>query len=195
MLKSWWDNLDDSWKKSFAFSAPTSEELHTLTHSHHVSLNGNSIKGLEPLRPFFNLRELELKQVGLIDFKGLIDHPQLTSLRCTNGPLRSLEGLEHLTHLEILDISNTAIEQLDLVAKATSLKSLYCSGTNIKKLRGLDDLQSIEQLDISNTNIFKLDRIMGYDNLKELTCFNTRLRQFEVDEFQEEHPDCTITYY
>lgn len=194
-LKSWWEELDDSWKNALNLSNPTNDELHKLTQSTKLEINGIGIKSLAPLKDFHNLQELHMDQVGILNFKGMNVHSELRKLTCINGPLQSIEGLSGLTQLTELNISNTAVEDLKDLTQTSSIKRLNCAGTNIKKLRGVEEIRTIEYLNISNTNVFKLDRLFDLINPKELICYNTRLRKSEAEEFQEKFPDCKVVYY
>ncbi|WP_143960669.1 leucine-rich repeat domain-containing protein [Litoribacter populi] len=199
-LNSWWRNLEGVWKSvlkdQFGIGEnPSSRELHKVTASTTVKINGERINNLEPLTIFINLKELEIRDVPLTDISALGRIEGLQKISITQAPVMSVAPLFNLYELEELNLSNTGVEDLRPLAKLTKLKDLNLSGTNIKRLNGLDNLYDLRSLDIANTNARTLKPIMGLRNLEELKCFNTRINRRQVEQFQRANPDTDVRYY
>jgi Leucine-rich repeat (LRR) protein len=99
-----------------------------------------------------------------------------------------------LDQLQDLDISNTAVEDLDLLHNFQQLTRLSCAGTKIKKLDLLERMKDLRYLDCSNTDVKKLDPVSNL-SLTELKCYNTRISEKEIDSFRKSNPSCKVTYY
>lgn len=199
-LQAWWEGLSDSWRAAFKGQFeldddPSSAELHAMTASPKLNVEGGQINLIEPLLAFFNLRELSIHNVPLSDISALSQMQTLRHLSVTQAPISNLEPISGLQELEYLNLSNTGIEDLRPLEPLKSLKTFIASGTNVRNLRGLSGLTALEELDIASTNVRSLNPIMGLVQLKRLICFNTRIRSRQVDNFKRANPDCEVRYY
>lgn len=194
-LKNWWDSLTEDWKTIWSLKKVDTYHLHALIEQQEVSISNLSVSTLSPLNIFINLQKITLDRVSMTSLDELYVHADLRSLTCTNGPLQSLSGITQLKELTYLNISNTAIEDLKELDGLKSLKELNCSGTGISKMKGIEALYGLTTLNVSNTRIWRLDRLSDLENLQKLVCNNTRLRDFIVDQFKSDFPNCEVVYY
>ncbi|WP_194775634.1 leucine-rich repeat domain-containing protein [Pararhodonellum marinum] len=199
-LEDWWENLNENWKAIFDKSFdvgdnPNSDELHKMTASTSITINGDNIQDLWPLKVFINLRNLEINNVPLADVSALTELSLLEKLKISQAPVSSLEAFRNLNVLEELDLSNTAIEDLRPLDNLTRLKKLNLSGTGIKRLRGLENLFELNDLDISSTNVRTISPISNLLNIEKFICFNTRINQRQIDNFKAANPNVDVRYY
>jgi Leucine-rich repeat (LRR) protein len=199
-LIQWWAGLDPDWQgvmleKMKISSNPNTEELHQLTSTSTLVLEGVSFTNLEPLTIFSNLRKLILFDAPTLVLTPLSKLTKLTSLKLSQLPAVDYLPISELTELMELDLSNTGIEELIALSKLNQLKKLNLSGTNIKSLKGLEPLVNLEELDVASTDLRSLKALEGMSNLKKLTCFNTRLTPRAVDSFKESFPKCEVRFY
>ncbi len=199
-LQAWWESLTDTWRtvfeKQFELGGnPTSAELHAMTASPKLQIEGGQINNLEPLLAFYNLRELNIQNVPLTDMSPLSQLLTLRHLSVMQAPVSGLSPLSSLAELEYLNLSNTGIEDLRPLQSLQSLRTFIASGTNIRNLRGMDALRGLVELDIASTNVRSLNPVMNLSNLESLVCFNTRINRRQVDKFKRANPDCDVRYY
>ncbi|WP_185152707.1 leucine-rich repeat domain-containing protein [Fulvivirga aurantia] len=198
-LIRWWLDLPKSWsdllkEKSKEELVPTTEQLHQITQQEDFELTGTSINTLAPLSAFIRLKALSFNNTGISDLSPLAKHENLKTLVATNSPVSELSSLAHLKKLKMLSIANTPVEELDALENLTELREINCSGTQIKRLNELELLHGLEKLDCSNTRVKRLDPVQ-YLSLSELICYNTRISSGRVEDFKEENPSCSVTYY
>lgn len=199
-LQAWWEGLSDAWRTVFngqfeLGGDPSPGELHAMTASPNVKVEGGQINAVDPLLAFFNLRKLDMQNIPLSDLSPLSQLTSLRELSIIQAPISELAPLATLQDLEYLNLSNTGIEDLRPLKPLRSLKSFIASGTNLKNLRGLEELTALEQLDIASTNVRSLNPVMDLRSLKSLICFNTRINSRQVNNFQKANPDCDVRYY
>lgn len=199
-LNSWWTALDPAWKDIFQSqhklsAEPTTVELHLMTEKQSLSFERISIRDVQPLTAFVNLRSLVIFDAPLTDITPIHELSLLEHLKISQVPVTDFCPVGELQLLTTLDISNTGIEDLTPLAKLHDLKKLNISGTNLKTLKGLEGLNSLEELDVASTNLRSLRPIEGLPNLKMLSCFNTRLNSRTVDKFKASNPTCEVRFY
>jgi len=199
-LMSWWENLSQDWKSLFSryYSLednPDTWALHQATSSSKLEIGGDNILDLEPLLVFFNLRELQIKNVPLQDPSAIARLEKLEVLKVTESPFKDLAVVTPLSMLETLDVSNTAVSELEPISDLKRLKYLNLSGTNISNLKGLEMLYDLRTLDIASTGVRSIKQITHLLNLERLVCFNTRLSSRNVEKFQSELPNCEVRFY
>ena len=199
-LMSWWQNLNPDWKSLFSRyyeleENPDTWALHQVTASTKLEIGGDNISDLEPLLVFFNLRELQIKNVPLQDPSAIARLEKLEVLEITESPFRDLAVVTPLSMLETLNVSNTAVSELGPISELKRLKHLNLSGTNISNLKGLEMLYDLRTLDIASTGVRSVKHITHLLNLERLVCFNTRLSSRSVEKFQNELPNCEVRFY
>lgn len=199
-LKAWWEGLSDAWRtvlqQQFEINEdPSSDDLHAMTASPKLVIEGADINMIEPLLAFFNVDELRIQNVPLSDITPLSELTTLRHLSIIQAPISVLDPLITLQYLAYLNISNTGVEDLRPLRCLKYLKTLIASGTNIKNLKGIDELTALEELDIASSNVRSLNPIMDLIDLKILVCFNTRINSRQVDKFKKANPGCDVRYY
>ena len=199
-LATWWDGLDEVWRKVFIeqfeiSNEPTTRELHALTASANVKVEGVSISTLAPLTVFFNLQELDVHNVPVSDLSPVSQMVSLKRLKISQSPITDLEPLRSLENLEFLNMANTGIDDLRPLGDLRFLRGLNVSGTNTGRLNGLDNLYELKELDISSTNVRSLNPIMDLIGLEKLVCYNTRINDRRVQRFKGSNPSCEVIYY
>jgi hypothetical protein len=177
-LTSWWNSLDDNWKKIFSSaiglkSEPTTENLHQITLIRKIDVKDDSlIKGLEPLTALINLDELNISNTPVVDL----------------GPLKKS------AHLRTLDISGTAVASLEPVRNLRQLEKLYLEGTEITDLEPLEQAENLGLLNIEHTGINSLDPLAGVKDLEIIWADQSGLTPEVVNRFMDGNPGCEIIY-
>ncbi len=199
-LQFWWNKLGNNWQKILKLQVtvspePTSKELHQLIALKRIVIVDETILTLKPLEQFLQIESLYLEKVTLNSLESVKGLGAIKSLTVKFSPISSLEPLSEITSLEVLNLNNTAIEDLRPLETLNNLKELSVAGTKIDDLKGLETLYNMQVLDISSTQVKKLKRLDELIYLKSLTCFNTRISSREVEKFNEDHPDCTVSHY
>lgn len=199
-LRAWWESLNEAWTmlltKQFELTdEPSSKELHEMTASPQVIIEGVQVNTVDPLLAFFNLRNLDVHNVPLSDISPIGQLVLLQHLKISQSPIVNLEPLASLENLESLNVSNTGIEDLRPLGNLRNLKSLVASGTGLKNLKGIEPLSELAVLDIASTNVRSLNPVMNLVKLERLICFNTRIRSRQVEDFKQANPECEVTYY
>jgi Leucine-rich repeat (LRR) protein len=199
-LKTWWDELDDMWKRVFRENAgindePDEDDLHKITYLTAVKIDGVNIADLQPLNELYYLKELNINRTGVRDLSPLKKNLSLEKLTINQSPVLDISMLIQLNKLTYLDISSTGINDIDMLADMSKLEVIKMSGIQIKDIKPLGSLTGIKQLDISNTQVKSLSPIQSLSDLEMLVCYNTRIKDKVIDSFKELHPDCQIVYY
>lgn len=132
------------------------EALATCTSLDGVSIGGDSLVSLEPLRGLPELRHVELEKTSVTDLSPLADAP-LAILSVTGSPVRSLEPLQGMVQeeLRMRDTEVTDLSPLDL----SRAWSLDLGGSRIRDLRFRRESTGVT-LDIRRTGITDLSALI-----------------------------------
>jgi Leucine-rich repeat (LRR) protein len=205
ILKFWWNNLYEEWRKEFAAQPdvdilydeqPSPEQLQQLVDLKKIKIKKNQkLNDLEPLTIFYLLKELMINSTAISDLTPLSVIDSIKILNLSDNPIYDISPLSKLTNIEELYLENTSIEDLTPLENLTKLKVLDVAGTKIRNLKPISKLLNIEKLMLNNTNINNLKFVENLTNLKTLKCFNTNLKEKKVDKFRKEHPDIEVVFY
>ena len=121
-LRVWWGNTDDSWQDIFKelnrlSDRPSSEDLHKLTSKISLTVQGTSIKNLDPLTEFIRLESLSFSDTRISSLYPLIGLSRLKQLICPRNPISDIEALTSLNSLEVLNLENTQIKDIKDITK------------------------------------------------------------------------------
>jgi Leucine-rich repeat (LRR) protein len=199
-IKSWWDDLNTTWKSILKLQSPlslkpTDKELHDLTAIKSIIIIKENIQNLSPLSQFIHLEKVHLEGVGYIDLESVTAIRKVKHLSITNSPISDLEPLSQLYYLERLILDFTAVSDLKPLEKMQSLEYLSLAGTQVRNLKGIENLIGLKYLDISSTQIRWIGKLSLLDNLEQFICYNTRIFNFSLTKFKEQHPECKLRFY
>jgi len=201
-LSLWWNEaLSPAWKdvirNQLAISGiPSKDQLHEIVFTESLEVSGNNdIWDLSPINEFVNLRELIISNTSVSDLTPLSQMSSLESLTCSRSPIKSLEPISELTNLKYLDCQDTPIDDLKPIRNLIDLEVLKCSGTEVSKLKHISSLINLKVLECFNTDVKKLKALRGLHQLEKLSCYNTRVSDNDIEDFKEDHPDCSVVYY
>ncbi|MDF0677034.1 MAG: COR domain-containing protein [Nitrospira sp.] len=166
---------------------------------YHESSNGNedSANRLPALPSSFgtlrNLVTLSLRGNPLIDLGPLRALTALQQLNCWNTAVTDLSPLHALTALQTLKCSYTPITDLSPLRALTALQTLECSGTQVTDLSPLHALTALQTLKCSSTQITDPSPLIGTMSLQKLTVNYCRLDDFPRQLlFQQSLRDLTL---
>lgn len=199
-VDTWWIDLDEKWQSIFKLQyplsrIPTYKELHDLTAVKSIVIIDEDIKDLSPLSQFVYLEELYLERVGLENLESIYAVKDVKILSIKESPIEDLGPLNQLYKLEKLILDFTAVSNLKPLEEMQSLEHLSLAGTQVKSLKGIETLIGLRYLDISSTQVRWIGKLELLTNLEKLICYNTRIFDFSLDNFKEEHPDCSVRFY
>jgi Leucine-rich repeat (LRR) protein len=199
-LSAWWTDLDNTWQAIFKLqfpmsNSPTQKELHDLTAIKSIVIVDEDINDLSPLSQFVNLEELYLERVGLENLESITAVKDVKILSIKECPVEDLVPLNQLYKLEKLILDFTAVDNLKPLEEMQSLTYLSLAGTQVRSLKGIETLIGLKYLDISSTQVRWIGKLELLDNLQEFVCYNTRIFEFSLNNFKEEHPDCSVRFY
>jgi len=109
----------------------------------YLDLSGKSIKSLEDIVHFKNLRCLYLNSNNIND----------------------ISYLKELKHLELLEISSNQITDISVLGELAELKELCISDNNIKDISVLKDLPLLERLEMGRIGISDISILREHTNL------------------------------
>jgi len=131
---------------------------------------------------------LELQQLPLFS--------ELQELILANTTIDSLPSLEGFRHLETIDLEGCSAKDISGLADLSSVKVLNLGQTAIQAEAGatLATLKNLETLNLSETAIdrFTLLDLASLKNLKELILFDVDVTRADIEQFQQELPDCRV---
>jgi hypothetical protein len=199
-LEQWWGALTEEWKvvlkTKFSLSdSLNTDQLHKMTATADLKLEGVNITMLDPLVAFTNLRKLSVFDAPINSLLSVSQLSKLTSLKLSQIPATDYSPLSEILTLTELDLSNTGLEDLSPLTSLVNLKKLIVSGSNITSLKGMETLVNLEELDVAKTGLRSLKALEDLSGLKKLSCFNTRLTPRAVEVFKEKVPGCEVRYY
>ncbi|WMN10884.1 leucine-rich repeat domain-containing protein [Marivirga salinae] len=199
-IDAWWTDLDDTWQSIFKLqfplsSIPTYKELHDLTAINSIVIMDEPINSLDPLSQFVFLEELYLERVGLENLESISAIKDIKILSIKESPIEDLQPLNQLYQLEKLILNFTAVDDLKPLEEMQDLEYLSLAGTKVKNLKGIGTLIGLKYLDISSTQVRWIGKLDMLTNLEQFICYNTRIFDFSLNNFKEEHPDCSVRFY
>ncbi len=199
-LQSWWEELDDKWKKIFLSNLqittyPDENDLHKISYLSKLAVDSALIADLTPVNELFFLKEIHINRTAIRDLAPLLKNDKIEKLSINQSPVLDISIINQLQNVKHLDISNTGIADIDILADMNKLEIIKLSGIQIKHIKPLEKLKTIRQLDISNTMVKSLTPIQDNYNLKILVCYNTKIKPKKIEEFKNRHPECQISYY
>jgi Leucine-rich repeat (LRR) protein len=200
-LTAWWDDLDETWQKTFESQMSFKddygrENLQRLVDLGKVEISDNpSIRDLEPLSIFSRLGVLTVSNTAVRNLSPLARLTMLRELNVPNNPVEDLSTITGVHALRELNVENTAVSDLSSIGQMKGLTKLNIAGTPIKNLKGIENLSNLETLIINNTPVKKIKQLDGLTNLKELKCYRTEISSKTIDQYREKHRGVNIEYY
>ena len=160
--------------------------------------------GLKHLTGLTTLKELRLNadtitDAGLLHLTGLTNLEDLNLDEChiTGAELDRLQELSNLTHLSLenTQVTDTALVHLKHLTdlQELNLDSTKITGAGLVSLAGLKNLR---ELALFGTNVADADlvHLKAMTKLEKLNLANTQVTPAGVAAFQQELPNCKISY-
>jgi len=148
-----------------------------------LSLGGNEIDDISPLKNLANLRKLNLGgYLGGNHIKNLNPLKKLTSLEeltLNRNQIRDLSPLQNLSNLKVLDLSRNNITNLQPLAKLTSLTELNLWSNRIRDLSPVSGLQKLTELNLNNNLISDISPLKDLKSLEKLWLRHNHIRNFK----------------
>ncbi|PHS12285.1 MAG: hypothetical protein COA78_08510 [Blastopirellula sp.] len=188
--------------------------LGSLSQLQELSLNNCNSDNYSAIKQLKNLRELRIRGriLGDISFTANLENLKsinLYLLEITNiGPLSDLKQLEKvqiygrkITELPSLknwqkiyhfDIEHTGVSDITPLADLTNVRDLELNGTKISDLSPLAELHELRRLDVGGTKVTDLTPLYGLKKLEHLSVRNTQVTEFEIQQLQQQLPNCKI---
>lgn len=146
-LQSWWNALTPSWKTSIMKAAklpssPSGEDLSRIGNLDSITVTGEYIKDLEPLKKFPRLRVLIARKTSIQDLSPIKDHKEIKFLDVSETSIGDLSPITQLTKLTILKAEGCKISSIDPLQKVKSLQKLYVDETSINDINAIEFLQA-----------------------------------------------------
>lgn len=202
-LTSWWNGLNEDWKKIFDSKAkvkgdtPTKFELHKINIIEDIDLSNHKvIKDLSPLKMLYKLNQLNISFTRITDLSPLQGIETLEIFSCDNTPISDINAIAGLKQLKELDISNTLVTKFGALEGLTHLEKLKVSGIiKVKNISYVTNMKGLTSFECYNTSVNNLKPLIGLTNLKSLKCYKTKLNQKKVDAFKSSMPNVTVDFY
>jgi internalin A len=140
-----------------------------------LSLTGNPVSDLTPLKDLPALQSLDCLGTQVSDLTPLKDLTALQSLTCWGTQVSDLTPLKDLTALQSLTCSGTQVSDLTPLKDLTALQSLTCSNTQVSDLTPLKDLTALQSLTCWGTQVSDLTPLKDLTALQSLDCWGTQV--------------------
>ncbi|MBL0110677.1 MAG: leucine-rich repeat domain-containing protein [Saprospiraceae bacterium] len=152
------------------------KELQNLKH---LSLERNSISGIENLEYNTNLVTLELGGNKITKISGLNKLIHLRTLFLYSNIIEKIEGIEELKNLEFLYLGGNKIQKLEGLNNLTKLREIYLPINTIQRLEGVNGLKYLTILELKNNSISSIDTLADLSNLTYLNLDHNKLHKLE----------------
>ena len=200
-LISWWNSLDQQWRKYFAAKSLVMDSIPLVTITgvgkdfiqvipegfsegdstisiSKVNINTGPV--LAEIR-----RILRTERVDISDNKLIFDLEPLSVLRwlkhlnISGSGVSALEPIRNLSKLETLIASSSQVVSLQPLQYSSSLLHLDLSSTDVVELSPIANFTQLESLDISRTLAEDLSAVSQLKNLVELRLNQSSIRSLE----------------
>ena len=136
-LFEWWQNLPPEWKEAlfqhntfYNKSAPSKEELASLTRIDSLNLRDYNLQKLDPLKSFHNLFYLDISNNEISDIELLGDF-DLRVVNISNNPIDDISTLTQLKELREIRLNNLEVNSLTNLYGLEDLQLIFAEGTKI----------------------------------------------------------------
>ncbi len=177
-LSQWWKTLDVNWKNYFVrtFKLPLNpqiEDLHRILKQNHIKIHNNkSLKNLQPLTVFSDLKELDIE----------------------NAAIKNIDALKNLTQIEKLKLKSTGVNKIEALATLSQLKYLDISNNKINNINALASCSNLEELHIENCGLTNLPKLEKLNNLRRVYADRNDINDLSVQQFYTYHPAVLVVY-
>eukprot|EP00871_Galdieria_phlegrea_P005200 jgi/Galph1/5681/GphlegSOOS_G4372.1 len=132
---------------------------------------------LESLKPFKELRGVDLSHNNLKDLQFLGDSTDLVWLNLSYNCIEQLDSLSRLRNLEVLNVSHNRLKSLSGIANCKPLQALVANDNRLTSLDSLILLENLNSLVLSRNYLQDLSPIRSVISLKKISCSCNQLRQ------------------
>jgi Leucine-rich repeat (LRR) protein len=166
-LKSWWEELSDSWKKGLQVKhgwkpIPTVEDLVIYLQEDSLDLSNIPIQSGDPLARFRQLVYLNLSGSNLTDLQFVDELKDLKYLEISNTDVISWEGIQHARNLEVVKLEDTPIKSLGLLGLLPNLRFIYADRSNVS----IEQVEEYVRNHLEVTVIYRSSELIPWwDNL------------------------------
>ncbi len=155
----------------------------------------NTTQMFSDLKQILDLRELDLKEMGLTDVSPINKMTRLRRLNISGNPITSIASLKSLSLLQSIDCSHTKIENIEslqFLPEITDinishtfvenisplqylpkLEILNCAFTPVSSLASITENLALTDLDIQQTSVSSLAPLESLKNIRRINCSNT----------------------
>ena len=134
-----------------------------------------SVKRLDWLEYFTNLKDLTLMQSPVADIKPIAKLKNLKSLNLSYNKITDISPLRGLTNLEKLQLGENSITDIRPLSGLKNLTLLNINRAKINDLTPLKDLTNLELLSIDDTKLVNIDALSHFVKLIRISAENAEL--------------------
>ncbi|GAA3762539.1 T9SS type A sorting domain-containing protein [Flavobacterium ginsengiterrae] len=142
-----------------------------------LGIDSGYFAGKVPTANISSVKTLDLSSKNITDLTGIEDFTELTSLKCSNNKLSSIDISKNIALTTLDCSSNFKLNFLD-VSKNINLKILYCIGLTLRDLNLKNNLK-LTELDCRYNALTSLE-IPHNPDFTYLNCSDNRLSQIDV---------------
>lgn len=200
-LKTWWNNLDATWRDIFrqhvsCDAQPSEMQLQEIANLESIIVEPTfTINSIEPLTKLPFLKKVVINDNYIQDLTPLQFNTLLEEISFNGNPVSDIMPLSTLTNLKKLNLQNTEIAELTALENMLNLISLNISGTLVKNLKPISNLTALEDISITNTPIKSIIPLEGIMSLKHITAYKTKIKAKSIETFRNARNDINILYY
>ncbi len=142
-----------------------------------LSIAGNQIRDLRPLKALTSLRHLSIGENPISDITVLRSLKHLRQLSLHNNPINDISPVWELTQLQNLSIRFMKIHDLSPIAKLTGLILLQLDDNGVSDISPLAALKNLQYLFLDRNPISDISPLTALKNLQELGLRDTLIKK------------------
>lgn len=149
------------------------EDLRYFTNLKELAIdvqNVNSLEGIEDLP----LKKISVATNNVTDIEPLTQIESLEFVRISSNPIKSLDGFENLVNMESLNLSDTKVDNLEVIANCPLIE-LNCSYAKVTEYGFLKSLNSLQTLCLGNADKETIEYINTLVALENLTIVRSEI--------------------
>ena len=144
------------------------ERLSELDWITSLTIIGNKISDISPLRFLTNLTTLDLSENSIVDLSPLNNLKKLTSLNLNENQISELEPIGKLNNLKILQLNSNRIKSISVISKLKKLEKLYINSNSISNLEPLSNHESLSSIQLNRNEISDFSPIGTINKLESI---------------------------
>lgn len=133
-----------------------------------LSLRGNEITDLSPLRHLKHLRILDVSRNNIQSLKAVKQLKELRTLKAPGNEITRIPEVEERPEVKMLDLRLNKLKHVKGIKTWEALRRLYLDSNNIHSIRSLSSLQELKELSLASNRIQDASSIGQLQNLRRL---------------------------